>query len=60
MKEKQNRNLLLTLSAKNDEWERHIREELNVAYAFHEFTSLPSTQIFSWFDSHMSISAKLS
>ncbi|CAM6051138.1 unnamed protein product [Sphagnum compactum] len=60
MKEKQNRNLLLTLSAKNDDWEHHIREELNVAYALHEFTSLPSTQIFSWFDSHMSISAKLS
>ncbi|KAL6888204.1 hypothetical protein ACP4OV_009230 [Aristida adscensionis] len=34
--------------------ERHVTEELNVAYAFHEFTSLKNTEIFEWFESHMS------
>ncbi|KAF8670514.1 hypothetical protein HU200_050534 [Digitaria exilis] len=33
--------------------ERHVTEELNVAYAYHEFTSLKNTEIFEWFESHM-------
>ncbi|CAM6094393.1 unnamed protein product [Calypogeia fissa] len=32
-------------------WERHLQEEMNLAYAYHEFTSLPSQYIFDWFDS---------
>lgn len=33
--------------------QRHVTEELNVAYAYHEFTSLKNTEIFEWFESHM-------
>ncbi|XP_044947889.1 serine/threonine-protein kinase SAPK4-like [Hordeum vulgare subsp. vulgare] len=33
--------------------ERHVTEELNIAYAYHEFTSLENEEIFKWFDSHM-------
>ncbi|CAL5059276.1 unnamed protein product [Urochloa decumbens] len=33
--------------------ERHVTEELNVAYAYHEFTSLKNGEIFEWFESHM-------
>jgi hypothetical protein len=33
--------------------ERHVTEELNVAYAYHEFTSLKNAEIFQWFESHM-------
>ncbi|KAB8518531.1 hypothetical protein FH972_025415 [Carpinus fangiana] len=33
---------------------QHIQEELNLAFAFHEMTSLHSEQIFKWFESHMS------
>lgn len=33
--------------------ERHVTEELNLAYAFHEFTSLKNAEIFQWFESHM-------
>uniref|UniRef100_A0A5B7BRJ6 Secretion-regulating guanine nucleotide exchange factor n=1 Tax=Davidia involucrata TaxID=16924 RepID=A0A5B7BRJ6_DAVIN len=32
----------------------HIQEELNLAFAYHEMTSLQSEQIFDWFESHMS------
>ncbi|KAL6951838.1 hypothetical protein U1Q18_001825 [Sarracenia purpurea var. burkii] len=32
----------------------HIQEELNLAFAYHEMTSLPSQKIFHWFESHMS------
>jgi hypothetical protein len=32
---------------------RHVTEELNLAYAFHEFTSLKNGEIFEWFESHM-------
>ncbi|XP_054819756.1 uncharacterized protein LOC129318816 [Prosopis cineraria] len=32
----------------------HIQEELNLAFAFHEMTSVHSDQIFKWFESHMS------
>ena len=31
----------------------YIREELNLAFAFHEMTSLHSDRIFKWFESHM-------
>lgn len=31
----------------------HIQEELNLAFAYHEMTSLQTEQIFSWFESHM-------
>lgn len=34
----------------------HIKEELNLAFAYHEMTSLPSQQIFDWFESHMRLS----
>lgn len=32
----------------------HIQEELNLAFAYHEMTSMHSDQIFKWFESHMS------
>ncbi|KAK3014072.1 hypothetical protein RJ639_010326 [Escallonia herrerae] len=32
----------------------HIQEELNLAFAYHEMTSLQSVQIFDWFESHLS------
>lgn len=35
-------------------WERHLQEEMNVAYAYHEFTSLPLQHIFDWFESSVS------
>ncbi|XP_022947012.1 uncharacterized protein LOC111451016 [Cucurbita moschata] len=31
----------------------HIQEELNLAFAYHEMTSLESDKIFTWFESHM-------
>lgn len=31
----------------------YIQEELNLAFAFHEMTSLHSDRIFKWFESHM-------
>ncbi|KAG5544814.1 hypothetical protein RHGRI_017309 [Rhododendron griersonianum] len=34
----------------------HIEEELNLAFAYHEMTSLQSQQIFDWFESHMRLS----
>ncbi|CAN8279981.1 unnamed protein product [Cochlearia groenlandica] len=30
-----------------------VEEELNLAYAYHEMTSVESEQIFNWFESHM-------
>lgn len=32
----------------------HIQEEMNLAYAYHEMTSLQSEEILDWFESHMS------
>ncbi|XP_060175116.1 uncharacterized protein LOC132605646 [Lycium barbarum] len=32
----------------------HIQEEMNLAFAFHEMTSLQSMQIFNWFETHLS------
>ncbi|MCL7051018.1 hypothetical protein MKW94_016303, partial [Papaver nudicaule] len=31
----------------------HIQEELNLAFAYHEMTSLQDEKIFNWFESHM-------
>ncbi|KAJ4981191.1 hypothetical protein NE237_032028 [Protea cynaroides] len=31
----------------------HIQEEMNLAFAYHEMTSLQSEQIYDWFESHM-------
>lgn len=31
----------------------HIQEEMNLAFAYHEMTSLQSQEIFDWFESHM-------
>lgn len=42
------------MSDGKNEWEGHIQEELNLAYGYHEMTSLQSGQIFQWFDSHLS------
>jgi hypothetical protein len=33
----------------------HVNEELNLAFAYHEFTSLKNDEIFEWFESHMKI-----
>ncbi|KAH9624866.1 hypothetical protein KSS87_002564 [Heliosperma pusillum] len=33
---------------------QHIQEELNLAYGYHEMTSLQSDQIFEWLNSHIS------
>ncbi|KAF8085512.1 hypothetical protein N665_0665s0021 [Sinapis alba] len=30
-----------------------VEEELNLAYGYHEMTSVQSEQIFNWFESHM-------
>ncbi|OMO61455.1 hypothetical protein CCACVL1_23497 [Corchorus capsularis] len=35
------------------ELEHPVQEELNLAFAYHEMTSLQSEQIFNWFESHM-------
>lgn len=32
----------------------HVQEELNLAFAYHEMTSLQSEQIFKWLETHMS------
>lgn len=31
----------------------HVEEELNVAFAFHEFSSLAAPEVFQWFDYHI-------
>nr|CAD1842218.1 unnamed protein product [Ananas comosus var. bracteatus] len=41
------------LLSESDEWIKHVEEELNLAYGYHEFCSLKSEDIFEWFDSHM-------
>ncbi|KAK3404898.1 hypothetical protein EUGRSUZ_K01197 [Eucalyptus grandis] len=45
----ENKNILLDRQLVN-----HVQEELNLAFAYHEMTSLQSEQIFKWFESHMS------
>ncbi|KAL3688690.1 hypothetical protein R1sor_014999 [Riccia sorocarpa] len=37
--------------------QRHVEEEMNLAYAFHEMTSVPAKAIFRWFESHSNSSA---
>lgn len=44
-----NKNVLLDRQLVN-----HVQEELNLAFAYHEMTSLQTEQIFKWFESHMS------
>ncbi|WOG91808.1 hypothetical protein DCAR_0311062 [Daucus carota subsp. sativus] len=39
--------------SRNKDIFNHIQEELNLAFAYHEMTSLQSEQIFSWFESHL-------
>lgn len=34
-------------------WELHLQELLNLAYGYHEMTSLQSNEIFEWFDGHL-------
>lgn len=41
------------LSLDKFEWANHIQEELNLAFAYHEMTSLQCEQIFNWFESHI-------
>ncbi|KAF5176020.1 secretion-regulating guanine nucleotide exchange factor [Thalictrum thalictroides] len=43
-----------TLLSDKNEWFHHIQEELNLAFAYHEMTSLQTVQILNWFESHMS------
>jgi len=50
---KDGQELLDSLSRRSENWEHHIREELNLAFAFHEFTSLPTRRIIAWFESHV-------
>ncbi|WOL11110.1 hypothetical protein Cni_G19871 [Canna indica] len=40
-------------SSEKYEWLDHIQEELNLAFAYHEMTSLPIDDILHWFESHM-------
>ncbi|XP_020573430.1 uncharacterized protein LOC110019902 [Phalaenopsis equestris] len=46
-------------SSENYRWVNHIQEELNLAYGYHEMTSLQSNDIFSWFESHLSSTTNL-
>ena len=48
LKERQNQEVLSVLSRVGGSWEHHIREELNLAYAYHEFTSIQSGKILAW------------
>ncbi|XP_020265381.1 uncharacterized protein LOC109840953 [Asparagus officinalis] len=42
------------LLLKKNEWDNHIQEELNLAFGYHEMTSLQSDDMLGWFESHMS------
>lgn len=39
------------------EWDMHMRELLNLAFGYHEMTSLQSDEIFEWFDAHLTTEA---
>lgn len=52
---KENVELVATLSSQDRNWKHHVREELNVAYAYHEFTSIPSRKIIAWIESHVTM-----
>ncbi|KAI0496702.1 hypothetical protein KFK09_023026 [Dendrobium nobile] len=43
-------------SSEKYQWVNHIQEELNLAYGYHEMTSLQLYDIFSWFEAHLSSS----
>ena len=34
-------------------WDMHVQELLNLAYGFHEMTSIQSNEIFEWLSSQM-------
>jgi hypothetical protein len=34
-------------------WSDHIQEELNLAYAYHEMTSLQADEMFNWIEEHL-------
>ncbi|MQL72909.1 hypothetical protein Taro_005247 [Colocasia esculenta] len=36
------------------EWADHVQEEMNLAFSYHEMTSLQMEDILRWFESHMS------
>eukprot|EP00249_Psilotum_nudum_P017400 c26302_g1_i1 orf=450-938(-) len=48
-----NEGLLPNKSAGKLKWEAHVQELLNLAYGYHEMTSLQADCIFDWFDSHL-------
>jgi hypothetical protein len=35
-------------------WANHIQEELNLAYGYHETTSLHINEMFDWIEKHLS------
>ncbi|KAD2393368.1 hypothetical protein R6Q59_012314 [Mikania micrantha] len=41
------------ISLPNKLFVNYIQEELNLAFAYHEMTSLQSLQIFNWYESHL-------
>ncbi|XP_076905005.1 uncharacterized protein LOC143560622, partial [Bidens hawaiensis] len=41
------------VSLRNEILVSYIQEELNLAFAYHEMTSLQSEQMFNWFESHL-------
>lgn len=38
-------------------WDMHMQELLNLAYGYHEMTSLQSNEIFEWLDAHLLMAA---
>jgi hypothetical protein len=34
-------------------WADHIQEELNLAYGYHEMTSLQADEMFNWIEEHL-------
>ncbi|CAA6665704.1 unnamed protein product [Spirodela intermedia] len=42
-------------SADDHEWTDHVQEELNLAFGYHEMTSLQMEDIIRWFESHLSV-----
>ncbi|XP_022149746.1 uncharacterized protein LOC111018103 [Momordica charantia] len=41
------------ISVPDNNLTHHIQEEMNLAFAYHEMTSLEADQIFTWFESHL-------
>lgn len=42
-------------SVDDHEWTDHVQEELNLAFGYHEMTSLQMEDIILWFESHLSV-----